>query len=82
LKSRRLVATLQQGSANSYSPISAQAAVDAYHLGRAMSLLVILLILLILFGGGGFYAGGPRAGIGLGGLILIIIVIMALTGRL
>lgn len=48
----------------------------------AMSLLLILIILLVLFGGGGFYAGGPRAGIGLGGLILIVIVILALTGRL
>jgi hypothetical protein len=47
-----------------------------------MSLLVILLILLLVFGGGGFYAGGPRVGISLGGLILIVIVIMALTGRL
>lgn len=48
----------------------------------AMSLLLILLILLVLLGGGGLYLGGPRAGISLGGLILIIIVIMALTGRL
>ena len=48
----------------------------------AMSLLLILIILLVLFGGGGFYAGGPRAGIGLGGLILIVIVILALNGRL
>ena len=48
----------------------------------AMSLLLILIILLVLLGGGGFYAGGPRAGIGLGGLILIVIVILALTGRL
>jgi hypothetical protein len=48
----------------------------------AMSLLLILVILLVLLGGGGFYAGGPRAGIGLGGLILIVIVILALTGRL
>jgi hypothetical protein len=50
--------------------------------GVAMSLLVILIILLVLLGGGGFYAGGPRVGIGLGGLILIILVILALTGRL
>jgi hypothetical protein len=48
----------------------------------AMSLLLILIILLVLLGGGGFYAGGPRAGISLGGLILIVIVFMALTGRL
>ena len=48
----------------------------------AMSLLLILIILFVLLGGGGFYAGGPRAGIGLGGLILIILVVMALTGRL
>lgn len=47
-----------------------------------MSLLLILLILLLVFGGGGFYAGGPRAGISLGGLILIVIVFMAVTGRL
>lgn len=47
-----------------------------------MSLIVILLILLLVLGGGGFYAGGPRVGLSLGGLILVIIVIMALTGRL
>lgn len=47
-----------------------------------MSLLLILIILLVLFGGGGLYLGGPRTGISLGGLILIIIVIMAVTGRL
>jgi len=48
----------------------------------AMSLLLILLILLLVFGGGGLYLGGPRTGISLGGLILIVIVIMAVTGRL
>ena len=47
-----------------------------------MSLLLILIILLVLFGGGGLYLGGPRTGIGLGGLILIVIVIMAVSGRL
>jgi hypothetical protein len=47
-----------------------------------MSLLVILIILLLVFGGGGFYAGGPRIGISLGGLILLIILFMAVTGRL
>ena len=47
-----------------------------------MSLLLILIILLLLFGGGGFSAGGPRVGVSLGGLILFIIVIMAVTGRL
>lgn len=47
-----------------------------------MSMLLILIILFVLLGGGGFYAGGPRAGIGLGGLILIVLVVMALTGRL
>jgi hypothetical protein len=48
----------------------------------AMSLLLILIILLVLLGGGGFYAGGPRIGISLGGLILLIIIFMAVTGRL
>jgi hypothetical protein len=47
-----------------------------------MSLLLILIILLLVFGGGGFYAGGPRIGISLGGLILLVIIFMALTGRL
>jgi hypothetical protein len=47
-----------------------------------MSLLVILLILLLVLGGGGFYAGGPRVGLSLGGLIVLILVVMALTGRL
>jgi hypothetical protein len=47
-----------------------------------MSLLLILIILLVLLGGGGLYLGGPRTGISLGGLILIVIVIMAVTGRL
>jgi len=48
----------------------------------AMSLILILLILLLVFGGGGLYLGGPRAGISLGGLILLVIVFMAVTGRL
>ena len=47
-----------------------------------MSLLLILIILLVLFGGGGFYAGGPRVGLSLGGLILLVLVVLALTGRL
>lgn len=47
-----------------------------------MSLLLILIILLLVFGGGGLYVGGPRAGISLGGLILLIIVFMAVSGRL
>ena len=47
-----------------------------------MSLLLILVILLVLLGGGGFYAGGPRVGGSLAGLILLILIILALTGRL
>jgi hypothetical protein len=50
--------------------------------GEVMSLILILLILLLLLGGGGFYAGGPRVGISLGGIILLIIIFMAVTGRL
>jgi hypothetical protein len=50
--------------------------------GDAMSLILILLILLLVLGGGGFYAGGPRVGISLGGIILLIIIFMAVTGRL
>lgn len=53
-----------------------------------MRLLLIILILVLLFGGGGFYVhnagtfgpyGGP--GIGLGGIIVIIIIAMLLSGR-
>jgi hypothetical protein len=55
---------------------------DTIGRGVCMSLLLILIILLVLFGGGGLYLGGPRTGISLGGLILIVIVIMAVTGRL
>ena len=47
-----------------------------------MSLLLILIILLVLFGGGGFYAGGPRVGLSLGGLILVVLIVLAVTGRL
>ena len=47
-----------------------------------MSLLLILVILLVLLGGGGFYAGGPRVGGSLAGLIVLIQIILELTGRL
>ena len=33
-------------------------------------------------GGGGYYAYGPRGGISIGGIVLIILVVMLLTGRL
>lgn len=50
--------------------------------GSAMSLLLILLILIIVLGGGGFYAGGPRVGGSLAGILLIVLIVLALTGRL
>ena len=37
---------------------------------------------MLLFGGGGFYLGGPVIGGSGFGLILLILVILALTGRL
>jgi hypothetical protein len=47
-----------------------------------MSPLILILILLLLFGGGGgYYAYGPYGGIGIGGIILIILVVMLLSGR-
>ena len=48
-----------------------------------MSPLVLILILILLFGGGGgYYAYGPYGGIGIGGIVLIIPLVLALTGRL
>jgi len=44
--------------------------------------LLILIILLVVLGGGGVYAGGPRVGGGLAGLVLIVLLILAMTGRL
>ena len=44
--------------------------------------LILILILLLLFGGGGgYYAYGPYGGIGIGGIILIILVVMLISGR-
>jgi hypothetical protein len=50
--------------------------------GEAFMLLIILIMLLLFGGGGGYYAYGPRGGIGIGGIILIILIVMLLTGRL
>lgn len=53
-----------------------------------MNLLVIILIIVLLFGGVGFYghgAWGPNFGYGIGGLggiVVLVLVIMLLTGRL
>ena len=48
-----------------------------------MSPLLLILILLLLFGGGGgYYAHGPYGGIGIGGIVLIILIVLLLTGRL
>ena len=48
-----------------------------------MSPLLLILILLLLFGGGGgYYAYGPSGGFGIGGLVLIILIVLAVTGRL
>jgi hypothetical protein len=41
-----------------------------------MNLILIVLILLLLFGGGlGFSKWGPRGGIGIGGILLIVLVV-------
>jgi len=37
---------------------------------------------MLVFGGGGFYLGGPVIGGSGFGLILLILVVLALTGRL
>jgi hypothetical protein len=45
-------------------------------------LLLILVLLLLFGGGGGYYAYGPTGGIGIGGVRLIILVVLLLSGRL
>ena len=50
-----------------------------------MSLLLILIILILLFGGGGMFLGGGayrNQGFGLGGILLIVLSVLLLTGRL
>jgi hypothetical protein len=55
-----------------------------------MNLLVVLLIVILLVGGGGWYGGlhngWPGGGIGYGGtwlgLIVLVVIVLALTGRL
>lgn len=44
------------------------------------ALLVIILLILLL--GGGFHLGGPIAGSGLLGLILVVLLVLWLTGSL
>ena len=47
-----------------------------------MDLILIIIVLVLLFGGGGgYYAYGPRGGIGIGGILLIVLVIYLLVGR-
>ena len=51
-----------------------------------MSLLTIVLIILIIlaFGGGGFIGDGAYRGpgFGLGGILIIVLAILLITGRL
>jgi hypothetical protein len=51
-----------------------------------MYLILLIILILILFGGGswGYYNGHPYGapGIGLGGLLIIILIVMLVTGRL
>jgi hypothetical protein len=45
-------------------------------------LLIILIILLLVGVPGGWHLYGPHGGLGIGGIILIILIILAVTGRL
>jgi len=51
-----------------------------------MTLILLIIILLLPFGGGGGYYGyrtcGPKGGIGIVGVFLIIIVVLYLFGGL
>jgi len=44
-----------------------------------MNLILLILLLLLIFGGGGFYLGGPiHLGSGVGVVLLIFLVLLAL----
>jgi len=48
-------------------------------------MLILLIVLILLFGvGGNFYNGGAyrTGGFGLGGILIVILIILLLTGRL
>ena len=48
-------------------------------------MLILLIILILLFGlGGNFFNGGAwrGPGIGIGGLLLIVLIVLLVTGRL
>jgi hypothetical protein len=48
-------------------------------------MLILLIVLILIFGlGGNFYNGGiyRTGGFGLGGIVLVILIILLLTGRL
>jgi hypothetical protein len=46
-------------------------------------MLILILIFLLLFGGGGgYYAYGPTGGVGIGGVILIVLIVLLLSGRI
>ena len=47
-----------------------------------MNLLVILLICLIVFGGGAYRLGGPVYGMSTVTILVVILIVLALTGRL
>jgi hypothetical protein len=47
-----------------------------------MDVILIIIILLLLLGGGfGFRQYGPRGGIGIGGVLLIVLIVYLVVGR-
>jgi hypothetical protein len=44
-------------------------------------ILIIIVLFLIFGGGGGWYAYGPRGGISVGGVLLIVLVLYLFLGR-
>jgi len=83
-----LVSKGEIGGLGSSRPPKSCESVEEVHLeksipgGRSYMLLWILILLLLFGGGGGYYAYGPTGGLGIGGIVLIVLVVMLLTGRL
>jgi hypothetical protein len=50
--------------------------------GNPMDLILIIIVLVLIFGGGGgYYAYGPRGGIGIGGILLVVLILYLILGR-
>ncbi|GEP09652.1 hypothetical protein MGN01_14970 [Methylobacterium gnaphalii] len=62
----------------------AQATVPERPERPSMVTIILIILILLLFGGGNFLGGGAYRGpgFGLGGILLIVLIVLLLTGRI